>query len=187
MLEIIESISRFQNVTAEAIPETALGPTPIFVVRVLDEGTLRENWRAISNTVAAGYQSLLKRDQEFERWNIYLLFICNGPVSWQLEGMIETDKFSSRKIVISGEEAKLSVQELIDRYVTGTSMFKTRKVGAATKAQVAANAISKHGELIKGAIGENYIDDRQRPGHRKQLNELLEQLEEIFSHETKNG
>ncbi|MEI6892925.1 MAG: ABC-three component system middle component 1 [Pontiella sp.] len=58
---------------------------------------LDKKWRAINSYVSA--LSLDNRKSEFERWNSYLIFVCDEEVETPLKYEIENDKFAMRKIV----------------------------------------------------------------------------------------
>lgn len=61
---------------------------------------IEKNWRKISSSISVYYQSeLVKAENEFEKWNFYILFVTEDGVSKELKNLIETNKFSSRKIV----------------------------------------------------------------------------------------
>lgn len=77
-----------------------IGTVSVFSFIFESEGILNQNWESITSTIAAYYQSQFEEEgKEFERWNIYILFIIKDEVSTQLKYKIENDKFSSRKIV----------------------------------------------------------------------------------------
>ena len=64
------------------------------------ESSLSDNWEFITSLIGAYYQSEFENeDNEFEQWNIYILFLVKELVSTQLKYKIENDKFSCRKIV----------------------------------------------------------------------------------------
>lgn len=77
-----------------------IGTVSVFSFFFESEKELDENWEIITSSIAAYYQSELDDDtKEFERWNIYILFLVKENVNNQLKYKIENDKFSSRKIV----------------------------------------------------------------------------------------
>lgn len=77
-----------------------IGTVSIFSFIFESENTLSQNWESITSTIASYYQSKFEEEgQDFERWNIYILFLVKEEVSTQLKYKIENDKFSSRKIV----------------------------------------------------------------------------------------
>lgn len=72
-----------------------------FFVRLTSEGRLTENWRLLSNFFALYFQNQIK--DEFEKWNLYVFYLVNKPVSNSIRYLIENDTFSSRKIVVENE------------------------------------------------------------------------------------
>jgi len=98
-----------------------VGDISVFAFTFDNESDLSDNWKKITSSVAACYQSAFEGEQnDFERWNIYILFLVKTPVGSQLKYRIESDKFSSRKIIHENATTKLSMddlQALIDKYV----------------------------------------------------------------------
>lgn len=86
------------------------GKISVFTFFMKTQKELAENWEIIISSVAAHYQAeLVNTYQEYERWNIYLLFLIEGKVDVHLKYRIENDKFSSRKII--QEEWKQGFEE----------------------------------------------------------------------------
>lgn len=86
------------------------GKISVFTFIMKTKKDLAENWEIIISSVAAHYQAeLVNTNQDFERWNIYLLFLIESKVDVDLKYKIENDKFSSRKII--QEEWKQGVEE----------------------------------------------------------------------------
>lgn len=116
----------FKDVMEKSFPELAYyhhiekmrGKINVFFIELADEETLGELWDKIRNVVAVYYQNHLETD--FERWNIYIMFVLPITVSNGLKYKIENDQLSSRKIVISNFENKLDAKnrkELLSTYV----------------------------------------------------------------------
>ena len=59
---------------------------------------LDEKWKSINSSVSA--HSLDNKKSEFERWNSYLVFVCDEAVEKSLKYEIENDKFAMRKLLI---------------------------------------------------------------------------------------
>jgi hypothetical protein len=72
-------------------------PLCAFCCRVPTNKELGDKWKAINSSVSA--YSLDNKKSEFERWNSYLVFICDEEVPKTLKYEIENDKFAMRKIV----------------------------------------------------------------------------------------
>lgn len=83
-------------------------------------------WKDISNTIASGFQgNLTGKENEFEKWNIYILYICKNDVEKGLKNRIENDKFSSRKIVEDNLKVTLTddvIEKLIIKHITNTDL-----------------------------------------------------------------
>jgi hypothetical protein len=90
------------------------------------ENLLNDNWESITSSIGSYYQSKLDDEEsEFERWNIYILFIVKEQVNIQLKYKIENDKFSSRKIVQENFTRALntdSVSELIAKHILNSDL-----------------------------------------------------------------
>ncbi|AWK43898.1 hypothetical protein GPY51_21635 [Photorhabdus laumondii subsp. laumondii] len=60
---------------------------------------LKERWREISDNL--NYEYLSKYEpSEFERWNNYLVFICQDAIPDNIKYEIENDKFYMRKVAL---------------------------------------------------------------------------------------
>lgn len=56
-----------------------------------------QKWREINSFIAAKYLRVCENN--FERWNTYLLFVCAEEIPKNIQYEIENNKFSMRKIV----------------------------------------------------------------------------------------
>ncbi|MEM8937887.1 MAG: ABC-three component system middle component 1 [Bacteroidota bacterium] len=87
--------------------------------------TIENIWRDVSSAVSVVYQSGLTQNEEFEKWNLYIIFVCSDSVSKDLKSKIENDKFSSRKIVednFKTELTEVKANEIISRHITNTDL-----------------------------------------------------------------
>ena len=102
------------------------GDISVFAFTFENESELNDNWKKITSSVAAYYQSAFDNEKnDFERWNIYILFLVQAPVGSQLKYRIENDKFSSRKIVHDDSTTQPDMEHLhtlIDKYVVDTDI-----------------------------------------------------------------
>lgn len=78
-----------------------------FFIKLPDEATLESKWRMISNFLAVNFQN--EMEEEFQRWNLYVFYTLEAPISNRLKYLIENDTFSSRKIVVSDQETQESI------------------------------------------------------------------------------
>ncbi len=88
---------QFQCFTASIIPDSDKFITA-FTCSTSSNDELSSLWEEISSVISVDYQSLL--EDEFSRWNIYILFASKETVTKPLHYEIENNKFSARKIVI---------------------------------------------------------------------------------------
>lgn len=84
---------------------------------ILTSEELKENWCDFRNYMIDEYQ--LGEIDEFTRWNFYLFYVVEdkNKIDRNLKYKVEHDTISSRKIVVSAEEAKDGVQTLINEYI----------------------------------------------------------------------
>ncbi len=83
----------------------------------LTQEELAENWYHFRNRMSHDYQ--MGDIDEFTRWNFYLFYVVEdkNKIDRNLKYKVEHDTISSRKIIVSAEEAKDGVQTLIDKYI----------------------------------------------------------------------
>jgi len=107
--------TEFSNavVTTKAI-QLGEGKVHAVFVEIDEELYLKDNWIAITNTIALHFQSKFKED--FERWNLYLFFLLpkSLKIKDELKYTIENDTFSSRKII---DVAEASIDMLIQKHI----------------------------------------------------------------------
>ena len=71
----------------------------VFIYKSTSEN-IEKNWRKIASSISVVYQSeLIKLEDEFEKWNFYIFFISTSEITKELKNLIETNRFSSRKVV----------------------------------------------------------------------------------------
>jgi hypothetical protein len=103
-----------------------VGTISVFSFFFEDENQLSDNWESITSSIGSYYQSEFEdEEKEFERWNIYILFIVKETVSTQLKYKIENDKFSSRKIVqdkMMNILDKDSIHRLIEEHIINNDL-----------------------------------------------------------------
>ncbi|KAA5542065.1 ABC-three component system middle component 1 [Adhaeribacter rhizoryzae] len=74
----------------------------VFCISSDNNKFLERNWVALKNLIAGDFQ--VDFDNDFEKWNLYLIFFVKGKCEKGLKYKIENDKFSSRKIIIDNYE-----------------------------------------------------------------------------------
>lgn len=93
-----------------------------------DYETLKLKWNKVSSAVSMCYQADVNDENEFEKWNLYIIYICTETLDKELKAKIENDKFSSRKIVIANQTEKLTTElanNLIIQHITNTDLINT--------------------------------------------------------------
>lgn len=73
----------------------------IFSFEIKDEVCLSNEWEGIVATLASDFQADL--DSKIERWNVYVVFVLANEIISDLKYKIEQDKYSSRKLVLDGQ------------------------------------------------------------------------------------
>jgi ribosomal protein S17E len=89
---------RFRRLNFECLIENiGIQMTCFFVIGNSDFIEEGNAWQKISESIALKYQS--KISDPFDKWNIYIMYIFLNDATKELKNRIETDTFSSRKIV----------------------------------------------------------------------------------------
>ncbi|OFX56913.1 MAG: hypothetical protein A2046_01035 [Bacteroidetes bacterium GWA2_30_7] len=99
------------------------GEIQIFFIKNNNEVELKDNWEKISEFIATNFQVNL--NDEFSVWNIYLFFILKDNVNNEIKYQIENDTFSSRKIVIVGEN---NFDKIINEHIINNNLTLINKV-----------------------------------------------------------
>lgn len=63
----------------------------------LTTGELNQKWKQIRDDIALHFQATLQK--EIERWNIYIFYFTDKPISDELKYAIENDHYCARKLV----------------------------------------------------------------------------------------
>lgn len=115
----------YQDVSIGLYQEALLGTINVFTLLFENKSILAHSWKDIYSSIAAYFQTGLPIDAEFERWNIYLLYICRESVDKELQYKIENDRFACRKIVLSSFTDELEdnlVESLISQHITNSDL-----------------------------------------------------------------
>ena len=70
----------------------------IFTIQIVPETDLADIWEDFTNTIAGNFQTDF--EDEYESWNVYVVFLAEFEIDRALKYKIENDKYSSRKIVM---------------------------------------------------------------------------------------
>ena len=85
----------------------------IFTIQISTVAELENIWESIANEIAAYFQSDFKN--EYETWNLYVVFLSDFEISRDLKYKIENDKYSSRKIVIDDISPPIDEGKIVDK------------------------------------------------------------------------
>lgn len=117
ILDIIKDRIAGLNIQFEKVEYN--GNISLFVVSCNDEIQLANTWERVSSLIGAYYQSNLKT--EYERWNVYILYVIGIKIQQGLKYRIENDRFSSRKIVVDAYTKAIddiNIKLLIEEHIT---------------------------------------------------------------------
>lgn len=145
----------------------------LFVYGLTKDLEENDNWEKISEKIALKYQS--KISDAVDKWNIYILYVCQDTVKKELKNKIENNRFSNRKIVEDNFHSELTdeqANELIIKHITNTDLIK---VIAETNASI-QDVYSPINENLWNLIPKDETINGDT-GKQKDLIELLKQLE----------
>ena len=155
-----------------------VGDVSVFAFMFDNESDLSDNWRKITSSVAAYYQSAFEDEKnDFERWNIYILFIVRTPVGFQLKYKIENDKFSSRKIVHDNATEIITVDTLesfIEKYIV-VSDLPVFEPAAYSMSSDCARAYSDDSRIYR-LIDNSQLKNSGQAKEREALGDLYQQI-----------
>lgn len=145
----------------------------LFVYGLSKDLEENDNWEKISEKIALKYQS--KISDTVDKWNIYILYVCQDTAKKEFKNKIENNRFSNRKIVEDNFQSELTdekANELIIKHITNTDLIKVI-AETNTSIQDVYSPINKNlwnlipkDDTINGDTGK-----------QKDLIELLKQLE----------
>ncbi|MBD3343179.1 MAG: AAA family ATPase [Candidatus Lokiarchaeota archaeon] len=93
-----------------------------FFVKYKSARLLEKSWSKLNSSIASYFQSELTN--EFQIWNIYIVFACEDDVKKEIKYKIENDRFSSRKIVLDKIESlnESIIKDIIINKITNTNL-----------------------------------------------------------------
>ncbi len=98
----------------------------VFIYKSNSEN-IEKNWRKIASSISVLYQSeLTKLEDEFEKWNFYIFFISTDKITKELKNLIETNRFSSRKVVednYTGNLSDTTANQLITKHIINDDLI----------------------------------------------------------------
>lgn len=139
-----------------------------------DYENLKLKWENVSSAVSMCYQADIKDENEFEKWNLYIIYVCYDKVDKELKAKIENNKFSSRKIVEDNQIDKLTdevVNKLIIKHITNTDLVD---IVNDTRENIQKVYEPKNTEIWNLIPKDEYIT------RKKELqNDIIEQLKKL--------
>lgn len=91
------------------------GNIPIIIVQFKDKIGLAKYWRDFNNFIKIKLHTFITTD--FSKWNTYVFYLSDNPISKSLKYEIENNKFSTRKIVIDNESGDFN-DELFEKIIS---------------------------------------------------------------------
>ncbi|MCT4646353.1 MAG: hypothetical protein N4A74_15300 [Carboxylicivirga sp.] len=115
-IKVEESLkSEFPDVQIVVSEVKLVGKLAVITALFKTEKSLEEDWAHLSSSVCSHYQ--MKLDDDFAKWNTYLIYACNENVEKGLKYRIENNKFSNRKIVVNNSTKNLD-DEWVDKIIS---------------------------------------------------------------------
>jgi hypothetical protein len=161
-----------------------VGTISVFSFFFETENLLNDNWEAVTNSIGSYYQSYFEsEEQEFERWNIYILFLVKESVRIQLKYKIENDKFSCRKIVQDKITQNLNedlIHQLIDKYIINDDLDCSILANSETINQ---NSSYSNDSKIYALIENNNLTASGKATNKDGIEGLYQQIIKEVEHE----
>lgn len=173
IIEILKQLFPDNEIILEKV--NYCGSISVFIVSIKESSELEKIWSKVSSAIAAYYQSFLEND--FEKWNIYVIYKCEEPINVSLTYKIENDKFSSRKIVhtITGKENLDLINNLIvSNYITNKDL------------SISNNTRQNSSKYISDSVLWQFISKGKIKPTRNSIKEVefvLEQIEKTLQDE----
>lgn len=84
----------------------------IFTIQIALETNLADIWEDFTNTIAGNFQANF--ENEYENWNVYVVFLAEIKIERALKYKIENDKYSSRKIVMDEISPPIDEDKIVE-------------------------------------------------------------------------
>jgi hypothetical protein len=125
-IDNVKSIEKiYPNVKVGLYQVPFLGTINVFTILFKTSEELAEGWKDLYSSIAAYFQADLPSSAEFERWNMYIFYICRQKIEIELQYKIENDRFACRKIVLGNYPDELTddkVEKIISQHVTNSDL-----------------------------------------------------------------
>jgi len=156
------------------------GTVSVFSFVFETENSLSDNWEFITSLIGAYYQSEFENEEnEFERWNIYILFLVKEPISTQLKYKIENDKFSCRKIVQDkiADYSDNIIYQLIEEHIISKDLnnctFENQEASNRNSSYVNNSEIYK---LIEGSNLKTFSKGADKNGLENLYQQIIKEV-----------
>lgn len=163
--------NKFSDIPFEYKEIKFVGIIPAFFINIKDEKTLTNQWKAITESIAAHFQSSLRND--FSVWNIYLFFILEQEIKDDLKYIIENDTFSSRKIIIYPNQ---DIESIIQEHIKNNDTEIQSIIGFE---ETPFQPNSDVWEILNGISYKKRITDDIKNG----LDEIIRELKKVENDE----
>lgn len=165
----------FSGVEINAMRFNFTGNISVFFVRFDDAENFKANWKNISFAIGINFQN--KMEDEFSRWNIYIIYVSKENVPLTLKYEIENDKVATRKIVESNCDSEINDEfmiKIIDKHIVNSDIkLSERKKDA----EVKFINDSKVWNLV------NSLDGKPLKGKPEDALKVLENIEKMLKNE----
>jgi len=134
---------------------------------------LNKKWEKVSSAVSMCYQADIDNQNEFQKWNLYIIYSCIDKVDKELKALIENDKFSSRKIVEDNQSEELSdeiANNLIVKHITNTDLIELVN----STQEITERTYTPKNEKIWKLINRSTI-----LGNKELQNDIIEKLKNL--------
>lgn len=178
-IENVKSIERmYPDVKVGFYQVPFVGTVNVFTLLFEEECLLKNNWKDLYSSIAAYFQADLPSSAEFERWNMYIFYICRETVEKELQYKIENDRFACRKIVLGNRKDEINegfVEKIISQYITNSDLKIT---GTVQKKSVDFKRDSQLTKLIN-----KYKLSSSNKNAETEIQNILKELEDKYNDE----
>jgi hypothetical protein len=177
--ENVKSIERmYPQVKVGFYQVPFVGIVNVFTLFFEEENLLKQNWKDLYSSIAAYFQADLPSSAEFERWNMYIFYICRETVEKELQYKIENDRFACRKIVLGnckGEIDEKVVKKIISQYITNSDLKITGTVQN-------KSVVFKRDDQLTKLINMHKLSSSKKNAETE-IQKILTELEEKYNNE----
>jgi len=178
-IDSVKSIEKiYPNVKVGLYQVPFLGVINVFTILFETSAGLADSWKDLYSSIAAYFQAELPSSAEFERWNMYIFYVCRQEIDIELQYKIENDRFACRKIVLGNYPQELTdenVETIISQHVTNADL----KITGSGQIQP---AVFKKDDYLSKLI-TTYKVTTSKKNTETDIQKILTDLETKFSNE----